>query len=139
MKRIVGKHLFGTLTDCKNSILSSIDTLRDFLYNFHEKINMRRIEFDDNSNPLIKECDGGNTLNGEGISGIVLLHTSHFSIHTWPNYNEVDLDIFSCDDFNHEDVVKYLENFFQGSVLDLTVLTRGREYSIVKSGLENRT
>lgn len=32
----------------------------------------------------------------QGVSGVVLIAESHFSIHTWPEYNYAACDIFTC-------------------------------------------
>ena len=34
----------------------------------------------------------------QGITGFLLLSTSHISIHSWPEYNYVACDVFSCSD-----------------------------------------
>ncbi|MSR87757.1 MAG: adenosylmethionine decarboxylase [Candidatus Zambryskibacteria bacterium] len=34
----------------------------------------------------------------QGITGFILLSTSHISIHSWPEYNYVACDVFSCSD-----------------------------------------
>ena len=31
-----------------------------------------------------------------GISGVLIISESHLTIHTWPEYNYVGIDIFTC-------------------------------------------
>jgi S-adenosylmethionine/arginine decarboxylase-like enzyme len=38
----------------------------------------------------------GVTQQGGGVTGLVLLGQSHFSIHTWPEYQSVVLDVLLC-------------------------------------------
>ena len=35
-----------------------------------------------------------------GVTGVVLLSTSHISVHTWPEYGYAAFDVFSCSDEN---------------------------------------
>lgn len=45
----------------------------------------------------------------QGITGFLLLSTSHISIHSWPEYNYVACDVFSCsDDANTEKAAEFL-------------------------------
>lgn len=45
----------------------------------------------------------------QGITGFLLLSTSHISIHSWPEYNYVACDVFSCsDDVNTEKAADFL-------------------------------
>jgi S-adenosylmethionine decarboxylase len=34
----------------------------------------------------------------QGVSGVVIISESHFSIHTWPEYGYAALDVFTCGD-----------------------------------------
>ncbi|MDD5032622.1 MAG: adenosylmethionine decarboxylase [Candidatus Pacebacteria bacterium] len=34
--------------------------------------------------------------NPQGISGLVLISESHISIHTWPEYGYMAVDVFTC-------------------------------------------
>ena len=34
----------------------------------------------------------------QGVSGVVIISESHFSIHTWPEYGYAAVDIFTCGD-----------------------------------------
>jgi S-adenosylmethionine/arginine decarboxylase-like enzyme len=43
-----------------------------------------------------------------GVTGTVLLTTSHASIHTWPLRGQVSFDLYSCKDFNVKQVIDFL-------------------------------
>ena len=36
------------------------------------------------------------TFSPYGVSGVVVIQESHFTIHTWPEHNYAAIDIFSC-------------------------------------------
>jgi len=36
--------------------------------------------------------------NPHGVSGVVVIAESHFSIHTWPEYGYAAVDLFTCGD-----------------------------------------
>jgi len=48
-----------------------------------------------------------------GISGLVLIAESHISIHTFVERCYVNIDVFSCKDFNTEQVIKDFQDKFQ--------------------------
>lgn len=64
-----------------------------------------------------------------GISGFVLIAESHISIHTFPERNYINVDVFSCKDFDPEQVLKDIQGWFQLSELRSYLLNRGLEYS----------
>ncbi len=34
--------------------------------------------------------------NNQGFTGVIVLAESHVSIHTWPEYRTVNIDVYSC-------------------------------------------
>ena len=49
----------------------------------------------------------------KGLSGVVIIDTSHISIHTWDEQNPalIQLDVYSCKEFKKADVIDCLEEF----------------------------
>lgn len=47
-----------------------------------------------------------------GISSMVLISTSHFSFHTFPERGAIHFDCFSCRPFDEKLVVEYLNGVF---------------------------
>jgi S-adenosylmethionine decarboxylase len=46
-----------------------------------------------------------------GVTGVLVLSTSHVSIHTWPLRNWFVLDVYSCRDFETEQLSLYVQGF----------------------------
>ena len=64
-----------------------------------------------------------------GISGFVIIAESHISIHTFPERCLVNIDVFSCKDFDSEQVIKDIQAKFELTELRSYLLDRGLEYS----------
>lgn len=60
-----------------------------------------------------------------GIAGIVMIETSHASVHVWDQIQPplVQMDVYSCKDFDEEIVLKHLEEMVV-TKLDLVVIDR---------------
>lgn len=73
--------------------------------------------------PMAKFCD---TPGNEGITGTVVIETSHASIHIWSNVPEpyLRMDVYSCKDFNADDVLKYLDESMNVTESDTLVIDR---------------
>ena len=67
-----------------------------------------------------------------GISGFVLIAESHISIHTFPERCYVNIDIFSCKDFDSEYAIQELKAIFEFDEIQKYLLNRGLEYSNVE-------
>jgi S-adenosylmethionine decarboxylase len=86
-------------------ILQDEDYLRNWLESYPSKINMTRI-----SPPHVLKYVGPK-LEDWGISGFVFIAESHISVHTFVELNYVNIDVFSCKDF---DTDKAIQDFQQG-------------------------
>jgi S-adenosylmethionine decarboxylase len=86
-------------------ILRDEDYIRQWLETYPAKIGMTRI-----SPPYVLRYVGPE-LDDWGISGFVFIAESHIGIHTFVEQNYVNIDVFSCKDFNTE---KAIEDFREG-------------------------
>jgi len=63
----------------------------------------------------------------EGVSGVVLIAESHFSVHTWPEDGFAAVDIFTCGEEMDADVaIAVLTAAFSAEQTVVRVVTRGR-------------
>jgi len=111
----IGKHLVLELKDCDRERLSDRDFLKD---------------------TLLSACSvAGATILSEsfhsfppygGVSGVVIIAESHFSIHTWPEYGYAAIDIFTCGNSIHpERAVELLVRELQARDHSILELSRG--------------
>lgn len=63
-----------------------------------------------------------------GITGFVLIAESHISIHTFPERDYICIDIFSCKDFDAQQALSELQDWFGLTDVRSCVLERGLEY-----------
>ena len=88
-------------------ILQDEDSLRSWLESYPSEIGMTRI-----SAPFVLKYTG-NTLEDWGISGFVFIAESHISVHTFVEPCYINIDVFSCKDFDAEKAFKDCQNKFQ--------------------------
>jgi S-adenosylmethionine decarboxylase len=68
-----------------------------------------------------------------GISGLVIIAESHISIHTFPERCYVNIDIFSCKDFDAEQAIQDIQAKLELTKLRSYLLNRGLEYSNIET------
>ena len=103
--------------------LQDIDLVRKFLDEYPAAIGMTKMA------PPQVQTYRGHVSEDWGVSGVVLIAESHISVHTFPDRRYINIDIFSCKEFDMgaslEDV---RETFSLGEVRTWT-MERGTEYS----------
>jgi|TARA_R100000482_G_scaffold122538_2_gene70452 S-adenosylmethionine decarboxylase proenzyme len=62
-----------------------------------------------------------------GLTGVLVITESHISIHTWPEYGYVAIDVFSCcDKLDHKRLVDVLQTHFKAKKVNSKSIKRGR-------------
>ena len=63
----------------------------------------------------------------QGMTGVVLLAESHVALHSWPEFNYLAIDIFTCGDWaKPEKALQYLRKEFKPKKVEIKKITRGR-------------
>jgi S-adenosylmethionine decarboxylase len=102
--------------------MQDADFIQQLLDVYPSKIGMTKI-----SPPKVSGYDGSQP-DQRGVSGFVGLAESHISIHTFPGQSYVNIDIFSCKEFDAEAAVLDLQREFG--------LTEVRSYVMNRPNLE---
>jgi len=88
------------------------------LDSYPARINMTKI-----TSPYVYKYIGSKPEDW-GISGFVFIAESHISIHTFVERCYVNIDVFSCKDFNAEQVVKDFRDTFKLTRLSSRLINR---------------
>jgi S-adenosylmethionine decarboxylase len=110
-------------------ILRDENFLRKWLENYPAEIGMTRI-----SPPYVLRYVGP-VLEDWGISGFVFIAESHIGIHTFVEQNYINIDIFSCKDFDTEKAIKDFREEFK--LIKLRTCLIDREWPEVEPAMGN--
>ena len=99
-------HLMLELYNIEREILSNEPLMRRVLDEYPSRIGMEKV-----SPVHLYDIETSNPLDA-GLSGFVVIAQSHVSLHAWPEYGEVDIDICSCKEFSQEDAIAFAKEIF---------------------------
>ncbi|MCB0317221.1 MAG: adenosylmethionine decarboxylase [Bdellovibrionales bacterium] len=109
-----GKHYIVELIDCDPELLKKTEQVKD-----------RFIQAAEISNATIIDTKF-KQFNPTGVSGLILIAESHFTIHTWPESGYAGVDIFTCgEQMDPELAVETLVKSFKAKRHHVKVITRG--------------
>lgn len=114
MEKILGNHTIVEFYGCLPSIISDSKEVEEALL---EAAHLSHAKIIDSNFHYFKPY---------GVSGVVIIAESHFSVPTWPEYNYAALDFFSCSDVIDVDfALNYLKGVFLPQDVKITHLVRG--------------
>ncbi len=110
----LGTHLLVELYNCNSNLINDVLKIEELLL---ESVKI----------------SGANALNStfhkfspHGVSGVVVISESHFSIHTWPEYGYCALDIFTCGtEIKSHLALEYLKKELEAGTISVTEVKRG--------------
>ncbi len=103
--------------------MQDVDFIQQLLDVYPSQIGMTKI-----SPPKVSKYIGSKPEDW-GVSGFVLIAESHISIHTFPERSYINIDIFSCKEFDAERAIKDFQQKFGLTEVRSYILNRGLEYS----------
>jgi S-adenosylmethionine decarboxylase len=112
-------HLMLELYGCDRHILSNETLVKGVLEEYPARVEMEKV-----SPVHLYQIETSNPLDA-GLSGFVVIAQSHISLHAWPEYGEVDIDICSCKDFSQEDAIAFAKQMFQTDDVEAHFVFRG--------------
>jgi S-adenosylmethionine decarboxylase len=112
-------HLMLELYHVDRKILSDEPLIRRVLDEYPARIGMEKV-----SPVHLYDIQTSNPLD-DGLSGFVVIAQSHVSLHAWPEYGEVDIDICSCKEFSQEDAIAFAKEMFQSDDVEAHFVVRG--------------
>ncbi|MEK7149582.1 MAG: adenosylmethionine decarboxylase [Patescibacteria group bacterium] len=119
MNKTWGKHLIIDAYGIESKKLKDMKAIRNFLKNLPQEFKMRPLNI-----PVVKKVASDFYPNW-GVSGFVMLYESHVSLHTWPEEGYVAMDIYSCKDFDHAAIEKFVKYFWGARKIKKKLVIRG--------------
>ena len=101
-----------------NRVPTDEEQLTEWLREFIDSINMKIL-----MGPYVKYC---RMEGNRGITGIAVIETSHIAIHVWdePNPALMQIDVYSCAEFDVDQIAEKIKQDFDVVKLDYKYLNR---------------
>ena len=112
-------HLMLELYGCDRGILSNESLVKRVLEEYPARVEMEKV-----SPVHLYQIETSNPLDA-GLSGFVVIAQSHISLHAWPEYCEVDIDICSCKEFSQEEAIAFAKQMFRTDDVEAHFVVRG--------------
>ena len=118
MKNPIKVHKHLIIRAEANRVPTDEEQLTEWLKDFIETINMKIL-----MGPYVKYCKMEGT---RGITGIAVIETSHIAIHVWdePNPALMQIDVYSCAEFDVDQIAEKIKTDFDVIKLDYKYLNR---------------
>ena len=109
-----GEHFLVDLHGCNTALIATKKTTQEALLSAATRCGSTIIEYHFHQ------------FSPHGVSGVILIAESHFSVHTWPEDGFVAVDIFTSGEVMKPEVaIELLKVAFSADRVDVMKVTRG--------------
>lgn len=112
--RTIGYQVLIDIYECDYKKMEDIVYIKEMMIELANilKTNIRKVVFE--------------KFEPYGISGVLIISESHLTIHTWPEYNYVGIDIFTCSKkVEYNEALNYLLEKLGTNKYEIKELYRG--------------
>ncbi len=114
MDKSLGKHVILELYDCDKELIDSETLVHEVLLEAARIANATVIS------------STFHQFSPQGVSGMIIIEESHFSIHTWPEHGYAAIDMFTCGDIlDNNSAVDYVKDRFKAKSIYMADMRRG--------------
>ena len=117
-----GPHLVIDAYVCDPAVLGSLSAIYHLLDTLPDLIGMSKIR------PPFVQQHLASPDPEWGITGDVIISTSHCAIHTYPVRGVAFLDVFSCRSFDTDQAMEFVREALRPATMDTELLQRGRKF-----------
>ncbi len=122
--RAVGQHLLVDMYGVKPELLTDEQSLVEVLLSALRDAGFNVVDYLSHSFPG----------HQSGVTGVALLSESHATFHTYPEYEYVAMDIFSCGSADPEEVLASIARVLQPTRIETHTQARGSSCRITQLG-----
>lgn len=113
-RKYLGFHTIIDFYDCNEEVLNDVNKVREIMLNALKMADIPFLE------------DKFHEFTPQGLTGVIFLRESHFSVHTWPEHRFAALDLFTCgENLDLSKAYTYLKNEFGAQRMSLFRVERG--------------
>ena len=102
-----------------SEILQNQTLISKFLEELPNEIGMVKL-----IDPQVNKYEGKSSQDW-GISGFVIIAESHISVHTFPSRKYINIDVFSCKNFDVKKTISQVKSYFKLENVKYWTIDRG--------------
>lgn len=111
----LGKHAIANLYNCNIKDMDDLEKIKKIII---DSANEKKLH-------ILKDIFY--KFNPIGITGVLILSESHLTVHTWPEYKFIAVDVFTCgENFKPKEVCDLIAKKVKSQNYDIREFERGK-------------